>query len=82
MDSNSIGVFLLYVEDMLIASKQDVQEIEYLKQNFKAKLEMKDLEIAQRILVMGILSVKPCDFNRDCTEFSRSFRSHSSKEKS
>ncbi|KAH9647595.1 Endoglucanase 8 [Citrus sinensis] len=52
-DQGGVAYLLLYVDDMLIASKYKL-EIERLKNLLKAEFEMKDLGSAKRILMMDI----------------------------
>ena len=52
-DQGGVAYLLLYVDDMLIASKYKL-EIERLKNMIKAEFEMKDLSNAKRILGMDI----------------------------
>ncbi|KAH9651061.1 hypothetical protein KPL70_026606 [Citrus sinensis] len=53
-DQGGVAYLLLYVDDMLIASKYK-SEIERLKNLLKAEFEMKDLGNAKRILGMDII---------------------------
>ena len=53
LDSNDYIYLLLYVDDMLIASKNRA-DIEELKYKLKSKFDMKDLGPARRILGMEI----------------------------
>lgn len=52
-DGVAATYLLLYVDDMLVASK-DKAEISLLKQDLQSKFEMKDLGDAKRILGMDI----------------------------
>ena len=55
MKKDQVVVYLLlYVDDMLIASKS-VQDIQELKQKLNSEFEMKDLGEAKRILGMAIV---------------------------
>ncbi|KAJ0482376.1 putative RNA-directed DNA polymerase [Helianthus annuus] len=53
-DDGSMIYLLLYVDDMLIATK-DMKEIQKLKDQLKADFEMKDLGAAKKILGMEIV---------------------------
>ena len=53
MNSNDMIILLIYVDDMLIASRCK-DEIKRLKSNFSFEFEMKDLGSAHRILGMTI----------------------------
>ena len=53
----SIIYLLLYVDDMLIASKSQ-DEVEKLKTQFNQKFEMKDLSEAKKILNIEIIRDK------------------------
>ena len=52
-DQGGVVYLLLYVDDMLLASKQ-MSEIERLKQLLNSEFEMKDLGNAKKILGMEI----------------------------
>ncbi|KAH9668944.1 hypothetical protein KPL70_021590 [Citrus sinensis] len=54
LDQGGVSYLLLYVDDMLIASKYKL-EIERLKNLLKVEFEMKDLGNAKRILGMDII---------------------------
>ena len=51
--SNDIIIFVIYVNDLFIASRCK-DEIKRLKSNLSSEFEMKDLGLAQRILGMAI----------------------------
>lgn len=52
-NGEAIAFLLLYVDDMLVASKSKT-EISLIKKDLQASFEMKDLGAAKRILEMDI----------------------------